>query len=141
MWICCIQDLFLRSGRRRHERCLEDVGPPGNLRGGLGRQERLPSWFVGSCKLQGRHTRSPRGGLLRVFGWIEVGHRGVATGGSRCRRCLFLGIVVDLSDIERLLTWLLACTWGSSGDLLLSSDSSGSIGILTLLVLLICFPS
>jgi hypothetical protein len=48
-------------------------------------------------------------------------------------------VVVDLSGVERLLTWLLACTWGSSGDLLLSSDSSGSIGILTLLALLICF--
>jgi hypothetical protein len=34
-----------------------------------------------------------------------------------------------------LLTWLLACTWGSSGNLLLPSDSSGSIGVLMFLAL------
>jgi hypothetical protein len=76
---------------------------------------------------------------LRVFGWLEVGHRGVATGGSRCRRCLLPDVVIDLSGIEQLLTWLLASTWGSSSYLLLSSDSSGSVGVLTLLALLICF--
>jgi hypothetical protein len=76
---------------------------------------------------------------LRVFGWHEVSHRGVAVEGQLVRKCLLPGVGVDLSSIERLLTWLLACTWGSSGDLLLSSDSSSSISVLTLLALLICF--
>jgi hypothetical protein len=30
--------------------------------------------------------------------------------GSRCRRCLLPGIVVDLTDVKWLLIWLLACT-------------------------------
>jgi hypothetical protein len=59
--------------------------------------------------------------------------------GSRYRRYLLPSIIADLTGVERLLTWLLACTWGSSGDLLLSSDGSCSVGILTLLALLICF--
>jgi hypothetical protein len=58
--------------------------------------------------------------------------------GGRCRRCLLPGVVINLSGVERLLTWLLAYTWGSSHKLLLSSNSSGSVGVLTLLVLLIC---
>jgi hypothetical protein len=44
-------------------------------------------------------------------------------------------IGVDLSGISRLK----ACTWGSSCDLLFSSDSSGGIGIFTLLTLRVCF--
>jgi hypothetical protein len=44
------------------------------------------------------------------------------------------------TGIEQLLAWLLACTWGSNSHLLLLSDSSGIIGVLTLLVLLIGFP-
>jgi hypothetical protein len=59
--------------------------------------------------------------------------------GSRCHRCLLPDVVVDLSGVERLLTWLLACTRGSNSDLLLSSDSSGNVGVLTLLALLIYF--
>jgi hypothetical protein len=55
---------------------------------------------------------------------------------SWCYRCLLPGVGVDLPRIKRLL----ACTWGSNNDLLLSSDSSGSIGVLTLLALLIGFP-
>jgi hypothetical protein len=58
---------------------------------------------------------------------------------SLCRRCLLPGVVVDLTGIERLLTWLLTCAWGSNSDLLLLSDSSSSVGVLTLLELLICF--
>jgi hypothetical protein len=34
--------------------------------------------------------------------------------GSQCRRCLLPSVVVDLSGVERLFTWLLTCTWGSS---------------------------
>jgi hypothetical protein len=40
---------------------------------------------------------------------------------------------VDLSDISRLEV----CTWGS--DLLLSSDSSGDVGVFTLLTLRVYF--
>jgi hypothetical protein len=46
---------------------------------------------------------------------------------------LLRGIGVDLSGISRLEV----CTWGS--DLLLSSDSSGGVGVFTLLTLRICF--
>jgi hypothetical protein len=46
------------------------------------------------------------------------------------------GVVIDLSGVSRLLAY----TWGSTSDLLLSSGSSGSIGVLTLLALLIDFP-
>jgi hypothetical protein len=46
---------------------------------------------------------------------------------------LLRGIGVDLSDIGQLEV----CTWGS--DLLLSSDSSGGVGVFTLLTLRICF--
>jgi hypothetical protein len=42
---------------------------------------------------------------------------------------------IDLSGISRLK----ACTWGSSCDHLLLSDSSGSIGVFTLLTLRVCF--
>jgi hypothetical protein len=45
------------------------------------------------------------------------------------------GISVDLSGISQLL----ACTWGSGCDLLLSSDSSGSVSVFTLLTLRVCF--
>jgi hypothetical protein len=40
-----------------------------------------------------------------------------------------------LSGISRLK----ACTWGSGCDLLLSSDSSGGVGVFTLLTLRVCF--
>jgi hypothetical protein len=43
------------------------------------------------------------------------------------------GIGVDLSDISQLEV----CTWGS--DLLLSSDSSGGVGVFTLLTPRVCF--
>jgi hypothetical protein len=55
---------------------------------------------------------------------------------NKCRRCLLPGVIIDLSSVSRLLAY----TWGSSSELLLSSDSSGSIGVLTLLALLIGFP-
>jgi hypothetical protein len=55
--------------------------------------------------------------------------------GSWCRRCLLPNVGVDLSSIS----WLLAYTWDSDRELLLSSDGFGSIGIFTLLMLLICF--
>jgi hypothetical protein len=54
--------------------------------------------------------------------------------GNRCRRCLLPGVVIDMSGVE----WLLTCTWGSNIKLLLSSNSSGSVGVLTLLALFIC---
>jgi hypothetical protein len=52
-----------------------------------------------------------------------------------CHECLLRGIGVDLSGISRLK----ACTWGSSYDLLLSSDSSGGVGVFMLLMLRVCF--
>jgi hypothetical protein len=55
---------------------------------------------------------------------------------SWCRRCLLPGVVIYLSGVSRLLAY----TWGSSSDLLLSSDSYDSIGVVTLLALLIGFP-
>jgi hypothetical protein len=54
--------------------------------------------------------------------------------GSWCRRCLLPGVVVDLSGVGRLLT----CTWDSSDKLLLLSNSSSGVGVLSLLVLFIC---
>jgi hypothetical protein len=45
--------------------------------------------------------------------------------------CLLLGVGVDLSAVSRLK----ACNWGSGCDLLLSSNSSGSVGVFTLLML------
>jgi hypothetical protein len=57
--------------------------------------------------------------------------------GSWCRRCLLTGVVIDLSVIKWLLTWLLTCAWDSNGKFLLSSNSSSSIGILALLALFI----
>jgi hypothetical protein len=44
-------------------------------------------------------------------------------------------IGVDLSGVSRLK----ACSWGSSCDLLLFSDSSDGVGVFTLLTLRICF--
>jgi hypothetical protein len=57
--------------------------------------------------------------------------------GSWCRKCLLPGVVIDLLGVERLLTWLLSCAWDSSSKLLLSSNSSGSVGVLALLALFI----
>jgi hypothetical protein len=54
---------------------------------------------------------------------------------SGCCRYLLTGVVVDLSGVNRLLTY----TWGRSSELLLSSNSSGSVGVLALLVLPIGF--
>jgi hypothetical protein len=74
--------------------------------------------------------------------------------GSWCHECLLRGngvglagvgidlpgIGVDLSGIDLFgISQLKACTCGSSYDLLLSSDSSGGVGVFTLLTLLICF--
>jgi hypothetical protein len=53
--------------------------------------------------------------------------------GRWCHKCLLCGIGVDLSDIGQLEV----CTWG--GDLLLPSDSSGGVGVFTLLTLRIYF--
>jgi hypothetical protein len=54
---------------------------------------------------------------------------------SWCRRCLLPGVGIDLFGVSRLVAY----TWGSSSELLLLSDGSGSIGVLTLLTLFICF--
>jgi hypothetical protein len=48
--------------------------------------------------------------------------------------CLLLGVGVDLSSVS----WLKACSWGIDCDLLLSSNSSGSIGVFSLLTLRVC---
>jgi hypothetical protein len=48
---------------------------------------------------------------------------------------LLLDVDVDLTGISR---WL-AYNWGHNGELLLSLDSSGSIGVFMLLSFLICF--
>jgi hypothetical protein len=48
---------------------------------------------------------------------------------------LLLGVGVGLSGISRLV----ACTWGSNKELLLSPDGSSSVGVFTLLTLLIGF--
>jgi hypothetical protein len=48
--------------------------------------------------------------------------------------CLLLGVGVDLSGVGR---WK-ACSWGSGRELLLLSNSSGSVGIFSLLTLRIC---
>jgi hypothetical protein len=55
--------------------------------------------------------------------------------GRWCHKCLLRGVGIDLFGISRLK----ACTWGSSCDLLLSSNSSGSVGIFALLTLCVCF--
>jgi hypothetical protein len=46
---------------------------------------------------------------------------------------------INLSRVEQLLTWLLAYTWGNSGDLFLLSNNYGSISVFTLLALFIYF--
>jgi hypothetical protein len=52
------------------------------------------------------------------------------------------GIGVDLFGIDRSgVSRLKACTWGSSCDLFLSSDSSGGIGVFTLLTSRVCFST
>jgi hypothetical protein len=53
--------------------------------------------------------------------------------GRWCHKSLLHGIGVDLSDISQLEV----CTWGS--NLLLSPDSSGGVGIFTLLTLRVYF--
>jgi hypothetical protein len=55
--------------------------------------------------------------------------------GRWCHKCLLRGVDVDLSGVSRLK----ACTWGSGCDLLLSSNSSGGVGVFTLLTLRIYF--
>jgi hypothetical protein len=47
---------------------------------------------------------------------------------------LLLGVGIDLSNNSRLK----ACSWGSGCDLLLSSNSSGSVGVFSLLTLRVC---
>jgi hypothetical protein len=55
--------------------------------------------------------------------------------GRSCHKCLFHGVGIDLSGVSRLK----ACTWGNNYDLLLSLNSSGSVGVFALLKLHICF--
>jgi hypothetical protein len=62
-----------------------------------------------------------------------VDHRGVAAVVLLVPQVLVARIGVDLSDIGRLEV----CSWGS--DFLLSSDSSGGVGVFTLLMLRVCF--
>jgi hypothetical protein len=50
--------------------------------------------------------------------------------GSSCRGRLLPDVDVDLTGIS----WWLACNWGRNGELLLSSNGSGSIGVFTLVV-------
>jgi hypothetical protein len=74
--------------------------------------------------------------------------------GSWCHECLLRGIGIDLAGIGIDLPGigvnlsgidmsgirrLKACTWGSSCDLLLSSDCSVGVGIFTLLTLHVSF--
>jgi hypothetical protein len=77
--------------------------------------------------------------LEEVSGTQSVGTRWIIAAsllwGSWCRRCLLPDVGVDLTGVNRLL----ACTWCRSSELLLSSNRSGSIGVLTLLTLFICF--
>jgi hypothetical protein len=51
-----------------------------------------------------------------------------------CCGYLLTDVVVDFPSVNRLLT----CTWGSSGELLLSPNSSGYVGVLALLPLFFC---
>jgi hypothetical protein len=55
--------------------------------------------------------------------------------GCWCHKCLLRGVGVDLFGVSRLKT----CTWGSGCDLLLSSNSSGSVGVFTLLTMRVRF--
>jgi hypothetical protein len=55
--------------------------------------------------------------------------------GSWCCGCLLPDVDVDLTGISR---WL-SCKRGHNGELLLSPDSSGSIGVFRLLSLLVCY--
>jgi hypothetical protein len=52
-----------------------------------------------------------------------------------CHKRLLSDVGVDLTAISQLLAY----SWGSNGELLLSSNSSGSISVLTFLVLLVRF--
>jgi hypothetical protein len=47
--------------------------------------------------------------------------------------------VVELPGVEWLLTWLLTCTWDNSSEFLLLMNSSGSVGVLSLMALFVCF--
>jgi hypothetical protein len=64
-----------------------------------------------------------------------VDRHGVAAAEQQVPQVLVPGVIIDLTSVSRLLAY----TWGSSSELLLSSDSSSSIGVLTLLALLIGF--
>jgi hypothetical protein len=52
-----------------------------------------------------------------------------------CHKCFLCGVGVNLSSVSRLK----ACTWGRGYDLLLSSNSSGSVGVFMLVTLCIRF--
>jgi hypothetical protein len=56
-----------------------------------------------------------------------------------CRGCLLVGVVVDLPGVDWLLIWLLTCSWDSSSEFLLPTNSSGSVGVLSLLALFVYF--
>jgi hypothetical protein len=51
---------------------------------------------------------------VHVVCWHKVGHRGAAAEGQLVPRCLLPGVSLDLSRVERLLAWLLACTWAAA---------------------------
>jgi hypothetical protein len=75
---------------------------------------------------------------LHVFDWRDVDQRGIAAEEHLVPQVLVYCIVIDLSGVKQLLTWLLTCDWGSSSKFLLSRNSSSGVSILTLLALLIC---
>jgi hypothetical protein len=53
--------------------------------------------------------------------------------GGWCRGCLLPGVVVDLPSVDCLLT----CSWDSCSEFLFPTNSSGGVGVLTLLALFI----
>jgi hypothetical protein len=71
-----------------------------------------------------------RTSLIVLLTWLR---------GGWCRECLFPDVAVDLPCVDWLLAWLLACSWDSSNELLLPTNSSGGVGVLALLALFICF--
>jgi hypothetical protein len=64
--------------------------------------------------VQAIHTR-----LIVLLSWLR---------GGWCRVCLLAGV-----------DWLLTCSWDNSGEFLLLTNSSGGVGVLSLLALFVCF--